>query len=860
MSEPPAAINLFLETTDPFPRCAEPVTCGVPWPRGRLAPAAQLRLIDDQNNSTPFQARVLDQWPDGSVRWLLLDWQATLPAGATAAHYRLELNPVGGSHPLPASALQASLSASEAVIQTGAVTFRLPRHELFRLHAFRAAPAEELATVQLTVDDASGRQFEPHLDDVSLAETGPIRTRFRLRGRLAGPGAPRLDFDARLDFFAGSPVVAFAITLRNPRRAQHPGNYWELGDPGSLLLRDVSIVLTPAAGSTAGSVACSPEPGAPFHSYRLPFELYQDSSGGENWQSTNHVNRDGIVPNQFRGYRLRAANVQTSGLRATPIVSVATPASRFDLEVPHFWQNFPKAIEVTSESIALHLFPRQYGDLHELQGGEQKTHRFHVAFGIDPVTADPLIWCRAPLRPRAAPESYCYSGVIPYLTPRAVDRNDAYLRLVDAAIEGRDTFDHKRAVIDEYGWRHFGDIYGDHEAVRHQGPQPIVSHYNNQYDPLAGFAYQFLRSGDWRWWRHCEELAWHVIDIDLYHTDEDKSAYNHGLFWHTFHYFDVGKATHRSYPRTPGVVGGGPSAEQCYAGGLALYYFLTGDPLARESVLELCAFALAIDEGGRTIYRWLDRGPTGLASATGSPLYHGPGRGPGNLIHVLLEGFRLTAEPRFQAKAEQLIRRCIHPDDDLPARNLQAVERRWYYTVFLQALGRYLDFKLERNELDERYAYARASLLRYARWMAEHEYPYLEKPQILEYPTETWAAQDMRKSEVFKYAAKHAEGPEREQFWDRAVFFFDYATRTLSTMPTRSLARPVALLLSYGWMHAYFQQHPAEQAPPAAITAVDFGRPEVFVPQKVRAKRRFLLLAASLAAAMIVGIGWVLKG
>ena len=45
------------------------------------------------------------------------------------------------------------------------------------------------------------------------------------------------------------------------------------------------------------------------------------------------------------------------------------------------------------------------------------------------------------------------------------------------------------------------------------------------------------------------ELAVHVRDIDVYHTDEDKSAYNHGLFWHTVHYVDAGTSTHRSYPR-----------------------------------------------------------------------------------------------------------------------------------------------------------------------------------------------------------------------------------------------------------------------------------------------------------------------
>src|SRR5205814_910950 len=126
---------------------------------------------------------------------------------------------------------------------------------------------------------------------------------------------------------------------------------------------------------------------------------------------------------------------------------------------------------------------------------------------------------------------------------------------------GEKTFEQKRETIDEYGWRNFGDLYADHEAAFHRGPQPLVSHYNNQYDGIAGCAYQFMRSGDVRWWRLCAELAAHTTDIDIYHTDLDKAAYNRGLFWHTVHYVDAGLATHRSYPRAAGVGGGGPSPE-----------------------------------------------------------------------------------------------------------------------------------------------------------------------------------------------------------------------------------------------------------------------------------------------------------
>ena len=216
-------------------------------------------------------------------------------------------------------------------------------------------------------------------------------------------------------------------------------------------------------------------------------------------------------------------------------------------------------------------------------------------------------------------------------------------------------------------------------------------------------------------------------------------------------------------------------------------------------------------------------------------------------------GSRLTGEPGFLAKAEQIIRRCIHPADDIEARNLLDAENKWFYTMFLQALGRYLDFKAERGQLDRMYSYARASLLQYARWMAEHEYPYLDKPEILEYPTETWPAQDMRKSEVFEAAARIADtSSERERFLERSRFFFESSTTTLATMPTRSLTRPVVLLLSNGLARAYSELNPEFPSLPAPETTYDFGSPETFIPQKTVAIRRFKLIAGLVGAATAI--------
>ena len=114
----------------------------------------------------------------------------------------------------------------------------------------------------------------------------------------------------------------------------------------------------------------------------------------------------------------------------------------------------------------------------------------------------------------------------------------------------------------------------------------------------------------------------------------------------------------------------------------------------------------------------------------------------------------------------------MHPDDDQAALDPLDAENRWSYTVFLQTLGKYLDYRADRGLVDERYGYAREVLLNYARWMSEHERPYLERPEQLEYPTETWAAQDIRKAAVFEFAARHArDETERRRFCSAPQIF-----------------------------------------------------------------------------------------
>jgi hypothetical protein len=821
-------------------RKGEPFTVGVPLPRGRFAPTQAWSIVGLEGPSRSVQTRALDCWSDGSVRWLLVDGNADLSIDSRSVH----LIPTTGELS-DAPAIVVTRSGAGVWVETGAARFHVEPGPCvpFSDVTIGGVPLLDRSSSGLFVEDENGVQCTTEVNSVSVEAAGPSRACILIRAAVRRNGGEFLEMDLRAHFFAGLPVVRLLVTLRNPRAAVHPGGFWDLGDPGSIFVRDVSLTLALAPDCGPAAIRCSPEAGAAWESFAASVEIYQDSSGGENWRSTNHVNRRGVVPNAFCGYRMIADGRERIGKRATPIVAIDAGGKQLAAVLPAFWQNFPKTIGASARALTVGIFAKQYGDLHEIQAGEQKTHECFFSFGAEAVTVEPLEWCRP--RPQWYVDPvWCHStAAIPFLS----EIDSIHGGLVSTAIDGPHSFVHKREVVDEYGWRNFGDVYGDHEAVRRTGPTPLVSHYNNQYDTVAGLFYQFARTGDHRWGRLMADLAAHVVDIDIYHTNRDKAAYNHGLFWHTYHYGDAGTATHRTYPRSDRgrTGGGGPSADHNYTTGLMLFYFLTGDEAYRETVINSAEYVINIDDGRRTRFRWLSTADTGGATASADGgAYHGPGRGPANSLNALIDGHRLTGDRRFLQKAEGVIRRVIHPEENIEARHLDEPERRWFYSMFLQSLGKYLNYKEERGERDSMFAYARASLLHYADWMAIHEYPYLQKPEKLEFPTETWAAQEIRKSDAFYLAALHADGADRARFVERGQFFFRTAVETLGQYATRVLARPVIVMLSSGLLHSWFQVHPAVRAAHCEAD-VRFAPPERFVSQKAQVKQHLVWLGAA---------------
>jgi len=159
-----------------------------------------------------------------------------------------------------------------------------------------------------------------------------------------------------------------------------------------------------------------------------------------------------------------------------------------------------------------------------------------------------------------------------------------------------------------------------------------------------------------------------------------------------------------------------------------------------------------------------------------------------------MDCYYLTQLSSTLNQIEHIIQHTIHPLDNLSEIELTDVENKWFYVIFLQAVCRYLRLKEECSALDANFYYARDALLHYADWMTLNEYPYLEKPDILEFPNFTWAAQDIRKANILYCAAYFCPGGNNK-YIERADYFKHYVITTLSAEQTSFYTRILSILM-----------------------------------------------------------------
>lgn len=656
-------------------------------------------------------------------------------------------------------------------VSTGQISLGLGKHGSLLRWIDRGGNRLDLAGDIMALKERDGVIVKPVFDKWSVVHKTALRLSILLSGRF-GTGKTQPEFEAVVHFYAERSFIRLDVTLRNPNPAVHRGGAWDLGDPNSYFFQGMGLnILTGNRGR--GELFVNSSEGLLS---KEKLTVNQASSGLDNYLSINHVNRLGEVDIPFKGYEvLSNGKSVTQGTQADPLAAWSPDAHTWiSCYVPGFWQNFPKSLSIVSNGIQVGLFPDHMAGEFELQPGEQKRHTLYLAVDGD---GKSLLWARAPLVPKVEAERFSR-----YVSLGQSELAAAYDELIRPVDDGG--FDKKNQVVDEYGWRHYGDVWADHESALSK--EPLISHYNNQYDLIKGLTLQFLRKGKRHWFHRAIQMADHVADIDIYHTDGDRAEFNHGMFWHTDHHLPACTSTHRTISlahkalKPLGSFGGGPAPDHNYATGLALLYWMTGELRYKTAVLELAGNIMQCVDSPHTFcelgLKILKTGISKVRRNTGGAYtdifrFNGPSRVSGNSLNTLLDGFLISGDRQFLEAAEQVIARAVSLKDDFEQMALYDAEKRWMYTVFLSALGRYLDVKTDLDEIDGRFSFGREVLLRYAAWMEKREEPYLDKAESLEFPTETWAAQDIRKADIFAWAACHSTGDQREGFISRSRFF-----------------------------------------------------------------------------------------
>ncbi len=712
-----------------FTRRSEPVSAGVILPRGAVSELGALSVTTAAGKAVPAQFEATSTWPDGSVKWLLVDFEADCAANSSAAY---TLSNRGAGAAAPATALRVEHDSTGVTIITGPLRCRLSSaafdllDEIYLDHdssgsfeeSEKVSRAERLNSVRLT--DTQGREYSSRWGTVTSFEVeaaGPVRATVAVKGRLADiDGDGRLDYTARLHFYAGSGLVRVFFTLANHNPAQFMRDrngdaHWLLGQPGSVFFEDFSLS---ANLGFDGPVVLSIGDGQRDILDRVVLTdkggIYQESSGGEHWFGRIHMNDKLEIPMRFRGAKTFLGEVEPYRVnRPDAWLQVADRRFGLAVAVRWFWQNFPKALTATADGgVRVGLFPKEWPDNHELQGGEIKTQEVAFYFHTGPQgstvgenrVATVMGAFHYPLIVRGPAGSYLSSGFFDDVVAYDPRTFPTYENLMNGGVLSKPRNIPANAdAHDEYGWRNWGDTPADNEFDETGGPhtgRQAVSHYNHEYDHGYSMLLHGLRTTDARpelgtsWWRIAEPALWHEADIDLYHCRSDTSAngaFNGGKFAHTSHGVEVVSAGHRGSPRLNwwGSLnwrwGRGQSPESGHfnnRGQMALYY-LTGNRTMLESALELAE--LVYYKISNDVFAQIDRTT----------------RDAGNNLQIITDAYLLTWDEKYVAVAEKILEstapekqwymsregRAANPD--------KAVGAYWKPAICINAVGRWTD-------------------------------------------------------------------------------------------------------------------------------------------------------------------------
>ncbi len=622
-------IELTIAETTEQSRAGWPLTSGVPFAPGQLSASDQLKVSGPKGEELPLQAQPLVTWPDGSVKWALLDLQADTRAGAD---HKLALSR-GKSTAAPQASASASKRDGIVRIRTGALDLSVDLDDFRLITSAKAlGPDGRMTEVLgegsgLTLIDGRKRRYFGHLAPVeaTIEQSGPMRVTVAFRGEYRSKsGARCFSFTVRLHAFAGSDLVRVEHMILNDNES---GVFTKV--------RDVSLGLRPAGEITSAEIGGAGK-----------------AKGDARLFQTDHT-----------GWVADGAS-RKKGRRAPGWVTASAGDLSLTATVRDFWQQWPKSLAIDDGELVLGLFPTLADDQYDgldpvemyyylfdgakymIKTGVAKRHELWLRLSADGSVADgdALAECaNAPLFAVASPEQFTASGAMGDMIPASDPASAVYNKA-----EG-DCFETYVGLVDSegyYGVLNWGDWFG--ERTYNWG--------NEEYDTQHAFFLQLARTGDVKYFRWGETNARHNIDVDVVHAVNDDylsnweinqggvfpvmpgAVYLHAM-GHVGGYWPKTMARKRwpkAYPAAdPRNLG------HLWTEGMVDYYCLTGDPWALEVATSIADYLETIGKCEDMTW-WIGKDPH-------------CGRTAGWSLHALMGVYRVTHRRKYATAAKKIV-------------------------------------------------------------------------------------------------------------------------------------------------------------------------------------------------------------
>ncbi len=518
--------RLTLSAPGGLPAAGYPVTWGIPFGRGRLRDAAHLCLLAPDGSSLPLQTTVLQRWPDGSLRWVLLDFCA--PAGTADSAYTV----LYGTQVQPAAAapgLRVAATDSTVTVDTGALCFTMRRGTAALLEDVVLAGEREplghaLAGELVTRDGWQRQHFVAVAESLAVEATGPERATVRASGHLRDGERCFGRFSCRVHAYRGRSFLRLFYRVFNDTEA-----------PAQLVEEMVLRLRTALVRGEA---------------------VLQDQR-----LATGPAESDRLLVRQHAadGYEVFAGDDsrRSSGRHWCGPVTLQGPDAGVSGQVRHFAQQYPKRQWAgCGGQLVFDLFARTEGhEQYVMTRGEAKRHEllldFHAgepdpalfaAFEAPPILLSPEWYAEQQALGRGAPlTSAAFPGLCPHMLEKAVPDLTCTVPL---------------------GLRNWPDGYSDSVYNAYRGT------WSNMYQEVDYGAHLLALLGGARaWFDYAAAYQHHFMDLDICHYHSDPT-------W-------VGA----SYGIAPYHTGSEPAALNAPLAGLFLLHYLTGDPDAREAAV-----------------------------------------------------------------------------------------------------------------------------------------------------------------------------------------------------------------------------------------------------------------------------------